>query len=475
MNETRLVRTIDPSTGETLAGYPALTAEAVDKVLARASAAALGWAATPLAQRAEFLHATADVLRARSDAYARLISTEMGKPLAEAVGEIEKCAWNCGYVADHAVGFLADEPVETSAVSSWVCYEPLGVVLAVMPWNFPFWQVLRFAAAALVAGNAAILKHSPNVTGCALAIEDLFRDAGLPRQVFTTVVVAEQDVADVISGMIADPRIAAVSLTGSERAGVSVGTAAGKALKKSVLELGGSDPLVVLEDADLDAAVAGATQSRFGNSGQSCVAAKRFIVVDPVADEFVRRLSARVSALTAGDPLDPGTRIGPVARADLVSGIERQVRESIEKGAVLVMGGERIARPGFFYAPTILDHVEPGMTVFAEETFGPVAAVVRARDEDHAVALANDTPYGLGAAVWGSPERAVEVGRRIRSGALFVNAVVASDPRVPFGGIRRSGHGRELAATGIREFTNIRTMWVGDPAAVKAIPSVVTE
>jgi succinate-semialdehyde dehydrogenase/glutarate-semialdehyde dehydrogenase len=469
---TTTVRTVNPADGRELARYPVCTAEELRAILDRADRAARGWAGLPVQDRAGYLVATAKRLRDGREDFARLITSEMGKPLTEALGEVDKCAWNCEYVAEHAEQFLADEPVRTNARQSWISYEPLGVVLAVMPWNFPFWQVLRFACAALIAGNAAVLKHAPNVTGCALAIEALFADAGLPEGVFSAIVVDESNVSQTIAELISDPRISAVTLTGSERAGVSVGIAAGGALKKTVLELGGSDPLVVLADADLDAAVAAATQSRFGNAGQSCVAAKRFIVAEAVADEFVAKLAERVSALLVGDPLRPDTRIGPLARPDLVDAIDRQVRASLAAGATLVAGGRRLPLGGSFYAPTVLDDVRPGMAVFAEETFGPVAAVVRFADDDEAVALANDTPYGLGAAVWGRPDHALRVGRRIRSGALFVNAVVASDPRLPFGGIRRSGHGRELAAAGVREFTNLRTVWVGDSAAATVFTAI---
>jgi succinate-semialdehyde dehydrogenase/glutarate-semialdehyde dehydrogenase len=468
---TATVRTVNPADGRELARYPAHTRGELRAILGRAERASPGWARRTVRDRAGYLVATAEKLRDAREDLARLITSEMGKPLAEALGEIDKCAWNCEYVAEHGAGFLADEQVLTGATQSWLSYEPLGVVLAVMPWNFPFWQVLRFACAALIAGNTALLKHAPNVTGCALAIEALFGDAGVPEGVFSTIIVDEANVAQTIAELIADPRVSAVTLTGSERAGVAVGIAAGAALKKTVLELGGSDPLVVLDDADLDAAVAAATQSRFGNAGQSCVAAKRFIVAEVVADEFVAKLAERVSALPVGDPLRPETRIGPLARPDLLDVLDRQVRASLDAGATLVAGGRRLPLGGSFYAPTVLDNVRPGMAVFAEETFGPVAAVIRCAGDDEAVALANDTPYGLGAAVWGSPERALRVGRRISSGALFVNAVVASDPRVPFGGIRRSGHGRELAAAGVREFTNLRTVWVGS----SAIPTVVTE
>jgi succinate-semialdehyde dehydrogenase/glutarate-semialdehyde dehydrogenase len=458
---TATVRTVNPTNGRELARYQVCTPEELSAVLERAERASEGWAQLPVEDRAAYLVAVAKGLRDGREDFGRLITSEMGKPLAEALGEIDKCAWNCEYVAEHAGQFLADEHVITSATQSWISYEPLGVVLAVMPWNFPFWQVLRFACAALIAGNTAMLKHAPNVTGCALAIEALFTDAGLPEGVFNTVVIDESNVGQTVGELIADSRISAVTLTGSERAGVSVGTAAGSVLKKTVLELGGSDPLVVLEDADLDAAVAAATQSRFGNAGQSCIAAKRFIVAEAVADEFIAKLTERVTAMPVGDPLQPETRIGPLARPDLVDEIDRQVSSSLADGATLVAGGQRLPVEGSFYAPTILDNVRPGMAVFAEETFGPVAAVIRFGDDDDAVALANDTPYGLGAAVWGRPEHALQVGRRIHSGALFVNAVVASDPRMPFGGIRRSGHGRELAAAGIREFTNVRTVWVG--------------
>jgi succinate-semialdehyde dehydrogenase/glutarate-semialdehyde dehydrogenase len=319
-----------------------------------------------------------------------------------------------------------------------------------MPWNYPFWQVLRFACAALVAGNAGVLKHSPNVTGCALAMAALFSDAGAPAGLFTTLVLADSQLADMTPRIVSDPRVAAVTLTGSERAGVAIGAAAGAALKKSVLELGGSDPFVVLDDADLSAAADAAVKSRFGNGGQSCISAKRFIVSESVADSFVDLLVSRLE----------GFPMGPLARADLRDELDRQVQASVSEGAVLVTGGAVVGGPGWHYEPTILDHVTPRMTAFDEETFGPLAAVVRARDDDHAVELANDTAYGLGASVWSQSDRGLAVGRRIRSGALFVNAMVASDPRLPFGGIGRSGYGRELSAEGTREFTNVRTMVV---------------
>jgi succinate-semialdehyde dehydrogenase/glutarate-semialdehyde dehydrogenase len=457
-----VVETVNPATGTRLATYPAQTWTEISDDLDAAHRAFLTWSATPLGERLTLLRAVGRQLTERREQYAALITAEMGKPITEALAEIDKCALNCQVVADLAGDWLADHPVASSAQRSWLSYEPLGVVFAVMPWNFPFWQVLRFAAAALAAGNAAVLKHSPNVTGCAVAIEQLFRDAGAPDGLFGSLVVAEADVAETSARLIADPRVAAVTLTGSERAGAAVGAAAGRALKKTVLELGGSDPLVVLDDADLEAASEAAVRSRFGNAGQSCLAAKRLIVAEPIADRFIQLLTAKVAALRVGDPTAGDTQVGPMARADLREAIHRQFEQSIDQGAELVIGGRAVDGPGYYYQPTVLDRVRPGMPVFAEETFGPIAAVVRARDDEHAVALANDTEYGLGAAVWSGSDRGLTVGRRIRSGALFINAVVASDPRLPFGGVGRSGYGRELSAEGTREFTNVRTIYVGN-------------
>jgi succinate-semialdehyde dehydrogenase / glutarate-semialdehyde dehydrogenase len=441
-----VITTVNPATGAAIATYPAHGWDEIDLALAEAAHAFVSWSVTPVEKRAELLRRLGGLLTERRETYAAMITAEMGKPLTEALAEVDKCAWNCDVVADHAAEWLRDREV---LAGSWVSYEPLGVVFAVMPWNYPFWQVLRFACAALAGGNAAVLKHAPNVTGCALVIEELVTDAGAPAGLFRSIVV--DDVDGLVPRVIADARVVAVTLTGSERAGAAVGRAAGAALKKTVLELGGSDPFVVLDDADLPAAADAAVRSRFGNAGQSCVAAKRFIVADAVADEFVALVTDRIGRI----------EIGPLARDDLRAALHRQVTDSVQQGAVLVAGGHPVDGVGFFYAPTVLDRATPGMACFTEETFGPVAAVVRARDDDHAIALANDTAFGLGAAVWGEPERALAVGRRIRSGALFVNAMVASDPRLPFGGVGRSGHGRELSAEGVREFTNIRTVVVG--------------
>ncbi|WP_017934254.1 aldehyde dehydrogenase family protein [Nocardioides sp. Iso805N] len=463
------VVTRNPATGEVLATYAAHDSAGVEQALEETYAAAQVWREVPLEDRLALLRGVGKLLTERRETYAALITAEMGKPITEALGEIDKCAWNCEIVADLAPEWLADHEVVSAASRSWLSYEPLGVVFAVMPWNFPFWQVLRFACAALSAGNAALLKHSPDVTGAALAMEQLFADAGAPKGLFRSLVVAAEDVAAVSRRVVEDPRIAAITLTGSERAGSSLAAIAGAAIKKSVLELGGSDPFVVLADADVPAAAATAVRARFNNAGQSCVCAKRFIVHQDIAEEFVRRFVEGVAQLRVGDPTDAATTIGPMARADLRMSILRQIEASVAQGARLVAGGHAIDAldddgldndGGCFVEPTVLDEVRPGMTAFVEETFGPVAAIARARDDEHAVELANATTFGLGASVWGESAHALAVGRRIRSGALFVNTMVASDPRLPFGGIGRSGYGRELSAEGVREFTNVRTMVV---------------
>jgi succinate-semialdehyde dehydrogenase/glutarate-semialdehyde dehydrogenase len=454
------VVTRNPATGEELGRYPTHDAAGIEAALSQTAAAAQLWRETPLAGRLLLLRNVGKLLLDRRESFAALITAEMGKPITEALAEIDKCAWNCEVVADLAPDWLADLEVVSGASRSWLSYEPLGVIFAVMPWNYPFWQVLRFACAALAAGNAALLKHSPDVTGCALAVEELFVAAGAPTGLLRSVVVAAPDVSVVAGRIITDPRIAAVTLTGSERAGAAVAAIAGSAIKKTVLELGGSDPFVVLADADVSAAAEAAVRSRFGNAGQSCVAAKRFIVDQTVAQEFLDRFVERLALLQVGDPAEPTTTLGPLARTDLRDALVGQIDRTVAEGARLVTGGHAIDGPGAYVEPTVLDDVRPGMTAFVEETFGPLAAVVRARDDDHAVELANATSFGLAASVWGEAGRALAVGRRIRSGALFVNAPVASDPRLPFGGVGRSGYGRELSAEGVREFTNVRTVAV---------------
>jgi len=385
------------------------------------------------------------------------MTLEMGKPIVQGEAEVDKCAWACEYYADHAEAFLAEQPRETQASRSYVRFDPLGPVLAVMPWNFPFWQVFRFAAPALMAGNAGILKHASNVPRSALAIQEVFREAGFPRGLFSTVLVGSSAVA----GLIADPRIVAVTLTGSELAGSKVAEQAGHALKKTVLELGGSDPFIVLADADIGAAARTAADARLINSGQSCIAAKRFIVVEPVADQFLDRFLDELRSRRMGDPLERGTQVGPQARIDLRDLLHEQVAESVKRGAKLLLGGEVPAGKGAFYPPTLLAAVDKGMPAFDEETFGPVAAVIRAKDEADAVRLANDSVFGLGASLWTQDRaRAERMAAQIEAGSVFVNGLVKSDPRLPFGGIKRSGYGRELSEYGIREFVNIKSVWI---------------
>ena len=449
---------VNPTTEDVLQTFEEFSDRQVDAALQQAHDAQRAWRSTPYGERASRLQGVARVLREQKSRLATLATTEMGKPIVEAEGEIEKCAWNCDFYAEHAATFLADEHVQTNASESYIAFEPLGVVLAIMPWNFPFWQVIRFAAPALMAGNGAILKHASNVPGCAVAIEEIFRTAGLPEGLFRTVLVPGSKV----EALIADPRIQAVTLTGSSEVGERVASAAGKHLKKQVLELGGSDPFIVLADADLDAAAATAVRARNQNNGQSCIAAKRFIVEEAVADQFTDKFASAVRALRVGDPMQRETNVGPLARGDLRDALSEQVERSVARGARTIVGGHAVNGKGFFFAPTILDGVTDEMPAFREETFGPVAAVIRAGDAHDAVRLANDTEYGLGAALWTrDTRRAKELARRIEAGSVFINGMVASDPRLPFGGIKRSGYGRELGTYGIKEFVNIQTVWIG--------------
>jgi acyl-CoA reductase-like NAD-dependent aldehyde dehydrogenase len=453
------ITSVNPATEEVLARFDPFTQEQVERALDEAQAAFTAWRERSIAERAVPMRRLAALLRERADRYARLITLEMGKPIAEAKAELEKCAWGCEHYAENAARYLADEIIETTAQRSLVAFQPLGIVLAVMPWNFPFWQVIRFAAPALMAGNAAVLKHASNVPQCALAIEEVIRDAGFPEGLVRTVLVA----GSAIEPVIADPRVRAVTLTGSSDTGSRIAALAGRALKKSVLELGGSDPYIVLPDADLAAAARIGARARNQNNGQSCIAAKRFIAVGSIAREFERRFAAEVEALRIGDPLDGATQVGPLARADLRDTLERQVSESVRAGARVLTGGERGAGKGWYYQPTVLADVTEDMLVFKEETFGPVAAVLRVGNADDAVRVANDSAYGLGASLWTRDLKLGEaLARRIESGSVFVNGMVASDPRLPFGGVKRSGYGRELASFGIREFVNIQTIWIGE-------------
>jgi len=452
------LRSIDPATGATLERLEALGDQALEERLGAADAAAADWGAMPIDARTDLLARVAEQLRSRAPELARLITGEMGKLIREAEAEVEKCALVCDYYAEHAATFLADETIASDAARSAALYQPLGPVLAVMPWNFPFWQVFRCAAPALAAGNPLLLKHASNVPRCALTIEQLWRDAGAPSGAFQTLLI---DAARTES-LIGDPRIRAVSLTGSEAAGRRIAGAAGAHLKKAVLELGGSDAFVVLADADLDEAAATAVRSRFMNAGQSCIAAKRFIVVEAVAKDFTERVVAAAKSLTPGNPLDSATTLAPLARADLRETVHGQVQRSLSQGARCLIGGTPLERPGWYYAPTVLDRVSPGMAAYDDEVFGPAAAIIRVADEAAALRHANASRYGLGGAVWTRDrDRGEAFARRMACGSAFVNGLVKSDPRLPFGGIKYSGYGRELGRPGIREFVNLKTLWVG--------------
>ena len=453
------IASINPANGVTVRTFEPLGDGEIDARLTRAARAFRGYRRLPFTERARGMREVAERLEQEREALGRIVTTEMGKPLRAAIEEIEKCARTCRYYAEHAEALLADEPVAQPGARAFVRYEPLGPILAVMPWNFPFWQVFRFAAPALMAGNVALLKHASNVPQCALAIEQVFLEAGVAEGVFQTLLITSAQVERIID----DDRVVAATLTGSERAGAALASRAGAKVKKTVLELGGSDPFVVLATADLDRAVATAVKARTINTGQSCIAAKRFIVAAPVYDAFVSRFAAAMRELVVGDPMDPATDVGPLVSADAVNALDAQVRRSEAAGARVVVGGRRAARDGFYYEPTVLADVPSEAPAWHEEIFGPVAAVVRARDVGDAIRLANDTPFGLGASVWtrDGAERARCIDE-IEAGLVFVNAMVASDPSLPFGGVKRSGYGRELGVYGLREFVNVKTVWIDD-------------
>ena len=453
-----MIRSVNPATGEQLRSFAALDDAQLETKVALAAATFASYRRTSFAERRGWLLRTAEILEARKDELGRLLTSEMGKPLGAAIDEVRKCALGCRYYAENGERLLADEVVATDATRSFVRYQPLGPVLAVMPWNFPFWQVFRFAAPALMAGNVALLKHASNVPQSALAIEEILREAGFPRGAFQTLLIGP----DKVERLLVDPRVKAATLTGSEPAGRAVAAAAGREIKKTVLELGGSDPFIVMPSADLERAVATAVRARIVNNGQSCIAAKRFIVAEAVAAEFERSFVARMAALRVGDPLLATTEVGPLATAEILETLDRQVRQTIAAGCRLLTGGRRLEGRGNYYAPTVLADVPPGSPASCDELFGPVAALFRVSGIDEAIRLANDSTFGLGASAWtrdlGEQERFID---EIEAGLVFVNGMVASDPRLPFGGVKHSGYGRELAGFGIREFVNVKAVWIG--------------
>jgi len=458
------IASVNPATGETIASFEALTVADIELKLQRAIDAFEINRKRSFEERAVLIHRAAEILEQRADEFGRTITIEMGKPIQASIAEVKKCAMVCRFYAEHAEDFLTPEWIDTDAEESYVRFDPLGPVLAVMPWNFPFWQVFRFAAPALMAGNVGLLKHASNVPQSALAIEDIFREAGFDQGEFQTLLISAKQV----NALLEDERVKAATLTGSEPAGASVAAAAANKIKKSVLELGGSDPFIVLPSADIDAAVATAVKARTVNNGQSCIAAKRFILHERIADAFEEKFVAALAALTVGDPLDEATQIGPLATPQILEDLEKQVNESVAAGAKLLTGGRRVGDRGNFYAPTALSNIPENAPAYAEETFGPVASLFRVSDAAEALRLANATSFGLGSSVWTADRNEAEIFiEGIEAGQVFVNAMVASDPRMPFGGVKRSGFGRELGVYGIREFVNIKTVWVGKSSSAK--------
>jgi succinate-semialdehyde dehydrogenase/glutarate-semialdehyde dehydrogenase len=451
------IATVNPATGEVLKTFEPLTAQQIEQKLQLAAYAFRAHRQTSFSERASKMLRVADLLEKEKDECAHLMTLEMGKPLKAAVAEAIKCATGCRYYAENAKRFLADEIVETSAKRSFIRYLPIGPILAIMPWNFPFWQVFRFVAPALMAGNVGLLKHASNVPQCALKIEDIVRRAGFAEGVFQTLLIGSGPV----DGILNDPRIVAATLTGSEQAGIQVGISAAKRIKKVVLELGGSDPFIVMPSADLDVAVATAVDARVQNNGQSCIAAKRFIVAEKIADEFERKFVKRMQDLRVGDPFEESTQLGPLANADAVTSLDSDVKKTVAAGARVLTGGNPLDRPGNFYAPTVLTDIPKDSPAYKEEFFGPVASIFRVRDVDQAIEIANDSRFGLGASAWtNDPVETERFINELDAGMVFLNKMVASDPRLPFGGVKYSGHGRELAACGIREFMNIKTVYI---------------
>jgi succinate-semialdehyde dehydrogenase/glutarate-semialdehyde dehydrogenase len=453
------IATINPATGQLIKTFEPLSDAQIEVKLQKAADAFSSYRKVPFVERARMMLKASAILESEKETFARMMTTEMGKTFRSAIDEAVKCASVCRYYAENAERYLADEIVETTASRSYIRYQPLGPVLAVMPWNFPFWQVLRFAAPALMAGNVGLLKHASIVPQCALMIEDLFHKAGFPEGAFQTLLVGSQKVDKILG----DPRVMAATLTGSEGAGIEVGVGAAKRIKKVVLELGGSDPFIVMPSANFEAAVATAVKARIFNNGQSCIAAKRFIVAEPIADRFEREFANQMAALRVGDPFDEKTELGPLSTAEGVADLDRAVQETVRAGARVLTGGKPLSRPGNFYAPTVLTNIPKGSPAHKEELFGPVASVFRAKDLDDAIRIANDCRFGLGASAWtNDPTERERFINDLESGMVFINRMVASDPRIPFGGVKWSGHGRELGVHGIREFTNIKTVWIED-------------
>jgi succinate-semialdehyde dehydrogenase/glutarate-semialdehyde dehydrogenase len=451
------IATTNPATGEVVKSFEPLTGPQIEQKLQLAASAFRTHRQTSFAERASKMMRAAEILEKEKDECARLMTLEMGKPLKAAVGEALKCATGCRYYAENAEKFLADEIVQVGANRTFIRYRPIGPILAIMPWNFPFWQVFRFAAPALMAGNVGLLKHASNVPQCALKIEDILHRAGFAEGVFQTLLIGSGPV----DGILNDPRVVAATLTGSELAGIQVGISAAKRIKKVVLELGGSDPFIVMPSADLDAAVATGVDARIQNNGQSCIAAKRFIVAEKIADEFERKFVQRMQELRVGDPFDPSTQLGPLVNADAVTSLDADVKKTVAAGARVLTGGHPLDRRGSFYAPTVLADIPKDSPAYKEEFFGPVASIFRVKDVDHAIQIANDTRFGLGASAWtNDPAETERFINELDAGMVFLNKMVASDPRLPFGGVKASGHGRELALQGIREFVNAKTVWI---------------
>ena len=451
------IATINPSTGQLIKSFESLNAAEIEAKLQRAAEAFQSYRKTSFADRTRWMLKAAAILEPEKEAYAKVMTTEMGKTFRSAVDEVAKCAWVCRYYAENAERFLADEVVETGAKRSYIRYQPLGPVLAVMPWNFPFWQVLRFAAPALMAGNVGLLKHASIVPQSALLIEELFRRAGFPEGAFQTLLIGSREVDRILG----DPRVMAATLTGSEQAGIEVGIGAAKRIKKVVLELGGSDPFIVMPSANLEIATSTAVKARIFNNGQSCIAAKRFIVAESIAEKFEHLFAEKMAALQVGDPFKESTALGPLSTREGVNDLDRDVRKTVEAGAKILTGGKPLDRPGDFYAPTVLVNIPKDSPAHKEELFGPVASVFRAKNIDDAIRIANDSRFGLGASAWSNDSAEQEkFVNELEAGMVFINRMVASDPRIPFGGVKWSGHGRELGALGIREFTNIKTVWM---------------